>query len=136
MSAQKESKLKTVLIVEDSPTQTMRLERLLMENGLVAICACNGEDGLHQAQLHLPDLIVLDIELPGMDGLKLCKLLKENKHTRPIPVVLFTHFTDVETAKYGFQAGAVKYIPKDENSDQALLDTLKAIGLMDAPERV
>ena len=128
--------MKTALIVEDSPTQAMHLERLLAENGLSVITAQNGEDGLHQAQLKLPDLIVLDIELPGMDGLKLCKLLKENRHTRPIPVVLFTHFTDVETAKYGFQAGAVKYIPKDENSDKALLDTLKSIGLMDAPERV
>ena len=132
MSETNQSKLKTVLVVEDSPTQMMRLERLLMDNGLGVICVHNGEDGLHQAQLHLPDLIVLDIELPGMDGLKLCRLLKENRHTRPIPVVLFTQFTDVETAKFGFQAGAVKYIPKDENSEAALLDTLKSIGLIDA----
>ena len=68
MSDSVPSNPKTVLIVEDSPTQTMRLERLLTENGLAVISARNGEDGLHQAQLKLPDLIVLDIELPGMDG--------------------------------------------------------------------
>lgn len=126
---------KTVLIVEDSPTQTMHLERLLLDNGLAVICARDGEDGLHQAQLHLPNIIVLDIELPGIDGLQLCKLLKENKHTRPIPIVLFTHFNDAETTRFGFQAGAIKYIPKDENADKSLLETLKATGLIGALEQ-
>jgi CheY-like chemotaxis protein len=125
-----ENKLKTVLIVEDSPTQTMHLERLLLDHGLAVICARDGEEGLHNAQLHLPNLIVLDIELPGMDGLQLCKLLKENKHTRAIPIILFTHFNDMETTKFGFQAGAIRYVPKDEYADEALLEALRSTGLI------
>jgi DNA-binding response OmpR family regulator len=129
------NKPSTALIVEDSPTQTMHLERLLTQNGLDVICAHDGEDGLHQAQLHLPAIIILDIELPGMDGLQLCRLLKENKHTRPIPIILFTHLADMETAKFGFQAGAIKYIPKDEHADHTLLDTLRSTGLIGNLER-
>ena len=129
------NKSKTVLIVEDSPTQTMQLEQLLVNNGLTVLCARDGEQGLHQAQLHLPNLIVLDIELPGMDGLQLCKLLKENRHTHSIPIILFTHFTDIETTKYGFQAGAIKYIPKDEHADKALLEALRSAGLIGEIEK-
>jgi CheY-like chemotaxis protein len=123
---------KTILIVEDSPTQTMHLERLLAESGLLVISACDGEEGLHKAQLHLPHMIILDIELPGIDGLHLCRLLKENKYTHNIPIILFTHYTDAETTKYGFQAGAIKYIPKDEFADGALLEALRGAGLLQA----
>jgi CheY-like chemotaxis protein len=123
---------KTVMIVEDSPTQAMHLDRLLTEQGLMTICVSNGEEGLHRAQVHLPDLIVLDIELPGMDGLELCRLLKENKYTRSIPIVLFTHIQDGETARYGFEVGAIKYIPKDEFADDDLLGTLRAKGMLES----
>ncbi len=124
-------KSKKVLIVEDSPTQTMHLEHLLAQNGLATVCARDGEEGLHCAQLYLPDIVILDIELPGMDGLQLCKLLKENRYTSSIPIILFTHINDLETTKFGFQAGAIKYIPKDEHADETLLETLRSTGLID-----
>ena len=129
-----ENKPKIVLVVEDSPTQTMHLVDLLSRNRLSVICARDGEEGLHQAQLHLPSLVILDIELPGMDGLQLCKLLKENKYTHSIPIILFTHFNDIETTKYGFQAGAIKFIPKDEDADATLLETLRSTGLISEME--
>jgi CheY-like chemotaxis protein len=125
-----ENKSKIVLIVEDSPTQAMHLERLLSQNGLTVLCARDGEEGLHNAQLHMPNMIVLDIELPGMNGLQLCKLLKENKHTRFIPIILFTQFNDMATTRFGFQAGAIRYMPKDERADEALLEALRSIGLI------
>jgi len=127
----KNEKNGSVLIVEDSPTQAMHLKHLLSQNGLETICARDAEEGLHSAQLYMPDIIVLDIELPGMNGLQLCKLLKENRYTSSIPIILFTHINDMETTKFGFQAGAIKYIPKDEYADETLLDTLKAKGLID-----
>lgn len=132
----KQEKTGTVLIVEDSPTQTMHLEHLLSANGLNTICAEDGEEGLHSAQLYMPDIIVLDIELPGMDGLQLCKLLKENRYTYSIPIILFTHINNMETAKFGFQAGAIKYIPKDEFADETLLDTLRTKGLIGEESKV
>ena len=121
---------KTALIVEDSPTQAMHLQHLLSQNGLPNIWAHNGEEGLHYAQRYLPNIIVMDIELPGMDGIQLCKLLKESQYTSSIPIILLTHLNDIETTRYGFQAGAIKFIPKDEFSDAALLETLKIKGLL------
>jgi CheY-like chemotaxis protein len=122
--------LKIVLIVEDSPTQTMRLERLLTRNGLAVISARDSEEGLRKAQAHLPSMIILDIEMPGMDGLQLCKLLKENKRTHLIPIILLTRLNDMETTRFGFLAGAIKYIPKDERADEALLEALRSTGLV------
>jgi CheY-like chemotaxis protein len=124
------NKPSTVLIVEDSPTQLMHLQHLIAGQGIETICVQSGEEGLHNAQIHLPNLIVLDIELPGMDGLQLCKLLSENRYTSMIPIVLFTHLNDTETARYGFLAGAIKYIPKDEYADDELLEVLRTKGLI------
>lgn len=128
---QKEINAKTVLIIEDSPTQAMQLGNLLSQHGLATIWARDGEEGLHCAQLSLPDIIVLDIELPGINGLQVCKYLNENKYTSSIPIILLTHFGDTATVRSGFQAGAIKYIPKDEFSDKVLLDTLRQKGLIE-----
>jgi CheY-like chemotaxis protein len=122
---------KTALIVEDSPTQLLILECLLSMNGLDTICATDGKEGLHCAQLHLPDIIVLDVQLPGINGLQLCEILKENKHTRSIPIILLTSMNYTEIAKFGFRADEVKHIPKDEYANQALLEALYTKGLID-----
>jgi len=122
--------MKTALIVEDSPTQAMHLEELLSANGLEILVAHSGEEGLHLAQVHLPDIIISDIELPGMNGMQLCKYLKDNRYTKPIPVVLLTHLDYRETAKYGIKAEAINYIPKDAFSDAVLLETLRSQNLI------
>ncbi len=128
-------KNKIALIVEDSPTQTMHLENLLLQNGFSVICVSNGEEGLRMAQMHMPNIIVLDIELPGMNGLQLCKLLKENHRTQFIPIILLSHFSDRETTRFGFQAGAIEYIPKDNFADEMLIKTLRSKGLTSEAEK-
>jgi FixJ family two-component response regulator len=58
--------------------------------------------------------------------------LKENKYTYSIPIILLTRLNDIETTRYGFRAGAIKFIPKDEDSDDELLDTLRRKGLLNS----
>jgi len=116
--------IKTALIVEDSPTQAMHLEHLLSENGLNTVWAHDGEEGLHLAQIILPDIVILDVELPGMNGMQLAKFLKENVHTHSIPIILLTHLNYRETAKFGIKPESINYIPKDAFSDAVLLRTL------------
>jgi CheY-like chemotaxis protein len=128
----KENSAKTALVVEDSPTQAMRLKHVLSEHGLTTIWARDGEEGLHCAQLLMPDIIILDIDLPGMNGLQVCKHLKDDRRTRSISVILLTKFDDREIVRSGLQAGAIEYIPKDESSDEALLETLMRKGLIEA----
>ncbi len=128
---------KTALIVEDSPTQAMHLEQLLSVNGMKTIWARDAEQGLHLAQTILPDIIISDIELPGMNGMQMCKYLKDNRYTRAIPIIMLTHLDYRETAKYGIKSEAINYIPKDAFSDAVLLETLrnqKLIGKAKADE--
>jgi CheY-like chemotaxis protein len=128
---QKENSAKTALIVEDSPTQAMRLESLLSENGMITIWARDADEGLHCAQSLNPDIIILDVFMPGsMNGLQLCKYLKDNRYTRSIPVILLSHYNNKETAQFGLKLGAIEYIPKDAFSDAVLLETLRAKGLI------
>jgi DNA-binding response OmpR family regulator len=117
--------MKTALIVEDSPTQAMHLEELLSANGMSTLWAHTAEEGLHLAQLHMPDIIISDIELPGMNGMQMCKYLKSNHYTKPIPIILLTHLDYRETAKFGIKSEAINYIPKDAFSDAVLLETLR-----------
>lgn len=123
--AHKDDNTKTALIVEDSSTQASRLKNVLSENGLITIWARDGKEGLHCAQLFAPDIIILDIELPDMNGLQVCRQLKASRHTASISVILLTKFDDKETANSGLQAGAIEFIHKDAFSDAILLETLR-----------
>ncbi|RJO64857.1 MAG: response regulator [Myxococcales bacterium] len=82
----------TILIVEDN-AKTMKLCRDLLElRGHSILEATDGEEGINLARLHRPDLILMDIQLPVMDGQTAARLLKEKKETRNIPIVAFTAF--------------------------------------------
>jgi len=109
----------------------MHLEHLLSENGLNTVWAHDAEEGLHLAQMILPNIIISDIELPGMNGMQMCKYLKANRYTHSIPIILLTHLDYRETAKFGVKAEAINYIPKDAFSDVVLLETLRVQKLID-----
>jgi len=128
---QTEQITKTALIVEDSPTQAMHLEQLLSDNGMITVWARDGDEGMHCAQTLQPDIIILDVFMPGtMNGLQLCKYLKGNRHTHGIPIILLTQYNNKESAEFGLKLGAIEYIPKDAFSDAVLLETLKEKGLI------
>ena len=122
--------VKTILIVEDSPVQALSLLRLLEKQGLNVICSPNGVAGLELAHQHHPDVIVLDIHMPEMDGLETCRRLKQHQETSAIPVVLLTEHTESESLRAGFEGGAVDFIPKDAFSDIVLLATLRELMIL------
>jgi CheY-like chemotaxis protein len=121
---------KTVLVVEDSPVQALTLLRLFESQGLNVICAPNGTAGLELAHKHLPDVIVLDIHMPEMDGLETCRHLKQENETNAIPVVLLTGHTEASALRAGLEGGAVDFIPKDAFSDVVLLATLRQLSIL------
>lgn len=121
---------RTVLIIEDSPTQALHVQSLLEREGITVALAADGPEGMALAQTVRPDLIVLDVQLPGMNGLQVCERLKRMAGTRHIPVILFTHHSDPEMATLGIQSGAIDYIPKDALADVALLETVRQMGLI------
>lgn len=105
-------KKKTILIVEDSPDNIDVLVGILQNNYRLKI-ATNGEKALRiAAQGNSPDLILLDIQMPGIDGYEVCRLLKKNPSTRQIPVIFVTALSSVNEEEKGFALGCVDYITK------------------------
>ncbi len=102
----------TVLIVDDNLTNLAVLFAHLRSVGFKVLVAENGYSAIKRAQLALPDIILLDILMPGIDGLETCRQLKKIPETCNIPVILMTALTDTETKITGFAAGAVDYITK------------------------
>src|SRR6187551_456206 len=104
---------KNVLVVEDSVTQAQAIRALLEENGLRVICAVDGPSGLKIAQATRPDLVVMDVNMPGMDGFQVLQALKSDPETLHIPIVMLTASSTPEAAMTGLTSGAIDYIPKD-----------------------
>ncbi len=121
-----------VLVVEDSPVQALALQRLLEEKGLQVFLAGDGPAGLLLAARHNPDVIVLDIQMPVMDGIEMYRRLKADPCTQHIPVVILTAHGKAQTVRTGLELGAVDFIPKDAFSDKVLLETLRQLGVLAA----
>ncbi len=121
---------KTILVVEDSTTQADAIRVVLEENGLNVICANNGLSGLKVAQAICPDLVVMDVNMPGMDGFQVLQVLKSAPATRDIPIVMLTSSSTPEAAMTGLTAGAVDYIPKYVFEMQGLIETVRQMGLI------
>lgn len=102
----------TVLVVDDSPDNLSLMGDLLKNDYKVKV-ANNGEKALRIARSeNPPDLILLDIMMPAMDGYEVCRLLKSDAESRDIPVIFLTALTETEDEKHGFELGAVDYITK------------------------
>ncbi len=116
---------KKILVVEDSPTQALHMQTLLEREGVEVLLASDGQEGMQIAQEMLPDLIVLDVQMPGMNGFQVCRQLKNKPETKDIPIIMFTRHDEQEAVVLGLQTGAVDYIPKDAFADAVLLETLR-----------
>ncbi len=101
-----------ILIVDDEPFNVDYLEQELEEADHETIAAINGQDALDKVQCHAPDLILLDIMMPVMDGFEVLSRLKLNPATRDIPVIVISANNDLRSVVHGIQLGAEDYLPK------------------------
>ncbi|MEO5327572.1 MAG: EAL domain-containing protein [Magnetococcus sp. THC-1_WYH] len=104
----------TLLVVDDSPANVRLLGRILGEEYRI-LYATNGQDALDSVRSEQPDLVLLDIMMPGMDGFAVCEVLQKNELTQDIPVILVTGSDDAEAESRGFACGAVDFIAKPIN---------------------
>lgn len=123
-----------ILIVDDVPLNLQMLGGLLQSKGYEVAPASSGAIALEMAQTQTPDLILLDIQMPEMDGFKVCKLLKENPLTKDIPVIFLTAFVETEDIVRGFELGAVDYISKPFNSSELIARVNTHISLKKATD--
>jgi signal transduction histidine kinase len=107
----KENSKDVILIVDDQPINLKVAASVLGEDYTLSI-ANNGKNALKLLEIGTPDLILLDVMMPEMDGFEVCKIIKENEKTKDIPVIFLTAKTDIRDIIKGFEYGAVDYITK------------------------
>ncbi len=103
---------KFILIVDDNPTNLSVLSEALGGAGFRFRVAIDGKSALTLVERNQPELILLDVQMPGIDGFETCRRLKENPATASIPIIFTTALADTESKAKGFALGAVDYIPK------------------------
>ena len=101
-----------VLIVDDNPTNLSVLSEALASEKLRFRVAVDGESAIAQVERNQPELILLDVQMPGIDGFETCRRLKANPVTQKIPIIFTTALADIDSKTKGFSLGAVDYIPK------------------------
>ena len=114
----------TVLVIEDNEMNIELVECLLQIRGNQILKAGDAETGIEKARRHKPDLILMDIQLPGMDGLSATRLLKQDGDLKEIPVVALTSYAMQGDDEKALEAGCTGYIAKPINT-RTFLDTLE-----------
>ncbi|CBL47267.1 Type IV pilus response regulator, CheY analog, possibly involved in chemotaxis [gamma proteobacterium HdN1] len=113
-----------VLIVDDSPTETYKFEEILKKNGFGVLKADNGADGVALCRKEKPDLVLMDVVMPGLNGFQATRQLAKGEDTKHIPVVIVTT-KDQETDKvWGQRQGASAYLTKPID-EKVLMDTIR-----------
>ena len=122
---------KKILVVDDEELTTVLAKTFLEKHGFEVITASDGEEGLRMAEAENPDLVLLDVMLPSMDGFAVCKKLKENEKFKDTPILMFTAKGLSSDIEQGEACGADEYIVKPF-SGKALVATIrKHLGLDD-----
>lgn len=110
----------TILVVDDQPINVQLLKRKLEREGIRVTTAYNGLEALASVKKDIPDLILLDVMMPDMDGIEVCQRLQADEATRGIPVIFITARTTKESKLEGLGVGAVDYITKPIDLDETL----------------
>ncbi|MBN2449430.1 MAG: response regulator [Lentisphaeria bacterium] len=107
-----------VLVVDDTPSIVHLISRVLTRCGFEVEGASSGAEALARIQDRRPDLILLDVVMPGLSGFDVCARLKESRWTAPIPVIFLTGKTETEDVVKGFQVGGVDYVTKPFQTEE------------------
>ena len=112
--------MKKILVIDDYPDNVFLLKERLERENFTVVKAFDGETGIQTAIEEQPDLILLDIMLPGMSGFEVCKELTSRAETKSIPIILLTALIEADSIKQGLQVGAYDYIKKPFNKTELI----------------
>ena len=109
-----------ILVVDDNPTNLAVISQALRTEGWQVRIAVDGEDALNKVAQNPPELILLDVQMPGIDGFEVCKRVKADKATSDIPIIFMTALSDTDSKVKGLALGAVDYITKPFEQQEAI----------------
>lgn len=118
--------INTVLVVDDSPTDSHLLTEMLKKNGFAVSTATNGEEAISKAKSDKPDLILMDIVMPGMSGFEATRAISRDPETAAIPVIICSTKGQETDKAWGLRQGAKDYIVKPI-VEKVLMEKIKAL---------
>lgn len=127
--------MKRILVIDDLPENVFLLQDRLESEGYEIITAYDGKTGINKAISELPDLILLDVMMPEMNGIEVCKTLVSNPSTSNIPIILVTAKAGADDTKEGLEAGAFDYVKKPFNKVELLARVNSALKLSEAQKK-
>lgn len=136
INKQTKSSIADILVVDDTPDNLRLLSDLLSNNGYKVRNVTNGKMALDAAQLKPPDLILLDIMMPGIDGYEVCRQLKLKKETSQIPIIFLSAKNEVEDKIQGFGLGGVDYITKPYQPAEVLARVQNQLRISDLQKKL
>ncbi len=119
--------MKTILFIEDESALQKTIGEVLKQEGYELISALNGEIGLRLAKEKKPDLILLDLVLPKMNGFDVLKKLKENSDTKNIPVIVLTNLEAMDDIDKAIELGATTYLVKAQYTLEEVIEKVKKV---------
>ena len=122
-----------LLVVDDSPTAILWHRLLLEDEGYEVLTATNGEEGVSVARARLPELVLLDVIMPRMNGFEACRALRDDDRTRDIPILMITTRSEMQHVVRGFESGCNEYITKPVDRTELLT---KVRSYLDRPENI
>ncbi len=125
----------TLLIVDDKPQNLRLLSDFLAEQGFELMLTRSGAQALEKARLATPDLVLLDLRMPEMDGFEVCRRLKADATTADIPIIFMTAEDDIKAKVEGFALGAVDYITKPVQREELVARIQHHLQLLPVAER-
>ena len=121
--------MQTILVADDEPINRALIQRRLEREGYRVLTAQNGGEAVEKTKEALPDLVILDVMMPQMDGLDACRLIKEDARTRDIPVIFLSARDETEMKVSGLTLGANDYISKPFKAEELIARVHVAIRL-------
>jgi twitching motility two-component system response regulator PilH len=112
--------IKKILIVDDSPTERHVLNDMLTKAGYEVVACDNGDDAITKAKQIRPDLILMDVVMPGLNGFQATRAISRDEETKNIPIVLCTSKSEETDKIWGMRQGARDYVVKPVNRDELL----------------
>src|SRR3972149_309448 len=128
--------MKRILVIDDLPENVFMLQGRLENEGYEVVTAYDGKTGIAKATNDMPDLILLDVMMPEMTGIEVCKILKQDPGTADIPIIIVTAKSGADDAKEGLDAGALDYIKKPFEKVEMLARINSALRLAEAHKQV
>ena len=126
-----ESANPSVLVVDDEPTARTMLRLILVRAGFEVLEAQDGSEALDEVQRNVPDLMILDIMMPGIDGFEVCRILRNQDETADLPIIMLSARADAESVNRGLLLGATKYLTKPVMPDELTRHVREVLNVSD-----